>query len=153
MHRRQLFQQQGLMGEHPDPTPIEIPGQERPLPLREEMRRYVREQIGQLAHHGGAGDFEDEDDFELDEPLADIVSQYTVTEMAPEAGSPRDDLEGEPTADDRHPNGSEPKLKDHFQDGDEQQLTPEQLAVAFKQLQAAFSSAEPTAKQDTQQSE
>ena len=85
-------------GEQPDPTPIHIPGQEKPLSLREEMRRYIREQISAAAPQviPEAGTFEEEDDFEEDDDAYDILSKYTVLDLAPEQTTAVETLDGQP---------------------------------------------------------
>ena len=87
--------------EYPDPTPVHIPGKtdkEPPLTLREEMRRYIREQISTAAAAADHGSFQDEDDFEEEDPTPDLTSPYTVRQMQPEPLSSPNDLEGDPEA-------------------------------------------------------
>jgi len=103
MNRRQLIRETGVQGEVPDPIPVElIGGNERPLTLREEMRRFVRQELSIRAADQGAGTFEEEDDFtdDLEEP--DLTSRYTVQELAPDAYvEDYSELEGRPTAADQ----------------------------------------------------
>lgn len=98
--RREIIRETGVPGETPDPVPVElIGGNERPLTLREEMRRFVRQELSNQARDNGAGTFEEEDDFtdDLEEP--DLTSPYTVQELAPDAYvEDYSDLEGKPTA-------------------------------------------------------
>lgn len=90
-----------IPGETPDPAPVHIPGKsDRPLSLREEMRRFVREELSKQAGELEAGTFTDEDDFSEEESEHDLLSQYTVMEMTPDAEAPPDDLEGAPTKED-----------------------------------------------------
>lgn len=71
--------------EVPDPTPIHIPGADRPLTIREEMQRFIREEISRAAVvNDGAGSFEEEDDFSEDGGENDFLSQYSVIELHPE---------------------------------------------------------------------
>jgi len=103
MNRRQIIRETGVQGEVPDPVPVElIGGNDRPLTLREEMRRFVRQELSIRASDQGAGTFEEEDDFtdDLEEP--DLTSPYTVQELAPDAFvEDYSDLEGKPTAADQ----------------------------------------------------
>lgn len=82
-----------------DPTPIEVGHQERPLTLREEMRRFIVEQVSVHAGQQGVETFEEADDFEIEDG-PDLSSQYTVQDMTLE-GYPQDDLEGEPNEEDK----------------------------------------------------
>lgn len=68
-----------------DPTPVSVPlGYQQPLTLQEEMRRFIREEISRAAASGGAGTFEEEDDFDIeDEELP--LSQYEMDVMQEEA--------------------------------------------------------------------
>lgn len=83
-----------------DPTPVEVGNHERPLTLREEMRRFIIQEMSQTAQAHQAESFEEADDFEIEEE-PDLSSQYTLQQMAPEEGYPGDDLEGEPTEEDK----------------------------------------------------
>lgn len=99
--RREALRKRSMgMKEAVDDTPLHLPGVDRPLTLREEMRRFIREELSAHAVNHEVGSFEEEDDFEIDDGEADLLSPYTVLDMAPEEG-PIDDLEGEPTAEDR----------------------------------------------------
>lgn len=73
--------------EHPDPTPVEIPiGHEQPESLEDTMRRFIREQVA--AHYSekeGAGTFEDEDDFDIEDEDPELLTPYEMTEMEEEA--------------------------------------------------------------------
>lgn len=84
LSRRELLRlaSQGT-GEQPDPTPVHIPGKsDAPLTLRDEMRRFIRDELSkQVREESGAGTFEEEDDFEEDDPSADLLSPYTVIEL------------------------------------------------------------------------
>ena len=66
--------------EIPDPVPIHIPGDERPPTLREEMQRFIREEISRAAIAGesGHGSFEEEDDFEIEDGDNDLTTAYTI---------------------------------------------------------------------------
>lgn len=101
MARRRFFLDKLFPKEKPDPTPIHIPGSEAPLTLREEMRRFIRQEISVAAQAQEAGSFEEEDDFDLPDEDSDLVSQYTVLELVPETPEPKDDIEGEPTTEDK----------------------------------------------------
>lgn len=87
--------------EYPDPTPVHIPGKtDRPAPLslREEMQRYIRQQVSQMAEQQRMETFEEADDFEVEEE-PDLTSPYTVQEMNDPTGLSVT-LDGEPTAED-----------------------------------------------------
>lgn len=92
MSRRQMILERRVEGEHPDPVPFEVPGMERPLTLREEMRRFVREEISRAAVQTGLPSFEEEDDFEVDDDDTDFTTKYTLRELVEE--NQVDDLEG-----------------------------------------------------------
>lgn len=55
--------------EKPDPTPVEIPlGMDKPLTIRDEMRRFIREEISNKAmYEKGAESFEESNDLEVDD--------------------------------------------------------------------------------------
>lgn len=107
--RRELLSERSRQDfEDIDNTPIHLPGADKPLTLREEMRRFIREELSaQVAATGKVGTFEEEDDFEIDDGEADLLSPYTVHDMAPEMG-PLDDLDGSPTAEDEQSAGPPP---------------------------------------------
>jgi hypothetical protein len=97
--RRVLIQNRDIPNETPDDTPKHIPGLEKPLTLREEMRRFVKEELSRVARENDDPTFEEEDDFDEDDPDADLLSPYTVHELTPEEGDIPDDLEGNPEID------------------------------------------------------
>ncbi len=90
--------------EYPDPKPVHVPGKSDrpdPLSLRDEMRRYIREQISRATEDSDEFEsFEESDDFELDDEVPDLTSEYTVHELTMPDSPVIDDLEGEPTAED-----------------------------------------------------
>jgi len=99
MGRREQIMARKVPGETPDPSPVHVPGKsDRPLSLREEMRRFVREELSKQAQQLEAGTFDDEDDFSETDPDPDLTSPYTVTELTPEEGGSPNELEGAPTA-------------------------------------------------------
>lgn len=63
-----------------DPVPVEIPlSNQRPPSLKEEMMRYIRQEISNQARDKGHETFEEFDDFSDDEPeMALPPSPYTV---------------------------------------------------------------------------
>lgn len=98
--RVQLREASQNTGEVLDDTPVELSGGgEPPLSLRDEMRRFVRQELSQQQAAIGEATFEDEDDFTEDEDTGDLVSAYTVQDLVPEEG-PADELEGEPNHED-----------------------------------------------------
>ena len=101
---RRLALRQAAAGdaEIPDKTPIEVPTMHRPLTLREEMQRFVRQELSQQMQNRGMESFEEADDFEIDdfEDEPDMTTGYTVHELFDEDGAPRDELEGEPIPED-----------------------------------------------------
>lgn len=73
--------------ETPDPTPVAVPvGHDRPLTLREEMRRFIRNELSQQAQEEGHESFEEFDDFSIPDEEPDLTSPYTV-QMQDEPGS------------------------------------------------------------------
>lgn len=102
--RREALRSRHHQGEVPDPTPLHVPGKsDRPLSLRDEMRRFVREELSKQASQHDAGTFEDEDDFEEEDDAMDLLTPYTVSNLVPEGAAPDDDLEGKPTPEDLTP--------------------------------------------------
>ncbi|AXL15338.1 hypothetical protein [Microviridae sp.] len=92
--------------ESPDPTPIHIPGltdNSPPLSLREEMRRFISQEVSKVATDHGEESFEESNDLDITEDVSDILSPYThVQTLLPEhpAFQDLDDLEGQPTQED-----------------------------------------------------
>jgi len=87
--------------EYPDPTPIHIPGKDHPAPLslREEMQRFVRQEVSRVADNNEVETFEEADDFEVSED-PDLTSEYTVLELQPAEGFDEESLDGKPTPED-----------------------------------------------------
>ena len=91
LERREIFWHDVDKGEILDPTPVELPeGAEKPPSLEEEMKRFVREQMSDMARRLGMETFEEADDFEddeadfnEDEDLTDEISEYTYVENEP----------------------------------------------------------------------
>lgn len=86
-------------GEVPDPTPI-VHNVPKPLTLREEMQRFIREELSaQIQEHEMDTDtFEEFDDFEIDDDDPDLTTGYTVSEFTEDPHG--DDLDGKPTKED-----------------------------------------------------
>lgn len=80
--------------EHLDTTPIELPiGYQQPETLAEQMRRFIRQEVSQVAQAQSLGTFTEEDDFEEDdEPL----TPYEMTDMQ-EVEEPWDENPKPPT--------------------------------------------------------
>lgn len=100
MSRREALRQaaQRFPKEKPDPTPVAaIAQRQRPLTLREEMQRFIREQASEVAEMHGHDSFEDFDDFEIDDEDPDLTTPYTVSELHSEF---EETLDGQPTAED-----------------------------------------------------
>lgn len=71
--------------EKPDPIPVELPSDLRaPLSLKEEMRRFIREEFSNYAQDQGAPSFEEEDDFDIPDDEPALFSPYEVQDMNPE---------------------------------------------------------------------
>lgn len=84
--------------EVPDPTPIEVPSwHSRPLTLREEMQRFIREEASRVAGDNGLDTFEDFDDFSDDSGEPDLTTPYTLADVEDEFA---ETLDGEPTSED-----------------------------------------------------
>lgn len=98
--RTRLDQNRQGRREHPDPTPIEVPiGYKHPPTLREQMQMYIREELSVQAKAQGLGSFDEENDFEAEDPDIIPLSGYEVHEYQfdEEPGSPlRDDPEFSP---------------------------------------------------------
>ncbi len=70
--------------EFPDPTPIEIPiGYSKPLTLREDMRRFIREEYSAHAAQQGEETFEEADDFDIGD-ADEAPSPYELFDMIEE---------------------------------------------------------------------
>lgn len=66
-----------------DPTPVALPlGSPEPT-LRDLVRQYIRQEISAQAASQGAGTFEEEDDFEVDDE-PDLTTRYTVHDVVDE---------------------------------------------------------------------
>lgn len=97
MSRRKLFAERSVdMKEKPDPTPIEV-GVPAPPSLAELVRRAVQFEVSGKALDQGVETFEEADDFEVDDDLDDLdwSSRYEITELRPEDGDIKDDLNGD----------------------------------------------------------
>lgn len=101
--RLYLREQAQNTGEVPDPTPVEASLVPPPLSLREEMRRFIKQELSQQAAESGEFEtFEESDDFSIEEDEPDFTTGYTVNELDnPEVRY--DDLEGDPAADTTEP--------------------------------------------------
>lgn len=100
-----------------DPRPVEIPlGLNRPLTLKEEMRRFIREEFSNYATTQGAPSFEEEDDFDIDDDDTMPFSKYELPEdmalMKPEPDMVDYDLEGTDSKDEPPPNPEAETPKD-----------------------------------------
>lgn len=74
--------------EKPDPTPLEIPDRcNRPPSLREDMMRFIRNELSNQARAEGKESFEEFDDLEIDDGEDDLTSPYTVVELKSEEGA------------------------------------------------------------------
>lgn len=95
--------------EYPDPTPMELPiGYERPLTLQEMLQKQIREVVSAQAAQVGLGTFEEENDFEPEDPDEIMLSGYEVHEyeFVEEPGSPLRDDPDSPLAE---PSSSAPR--------------------------------------------
>lgn len=71
--------------ELPDPTPLSIPsGFRKPLSIHEQIKRFVREELSQVAEDHKAESFEEADDFDVEDEDPDPLSPYEIPEGAPE---------------------------------------------------------------------
>ncbi len=75
--------------EHPDPTPVELPLNQRktPLTLAQDMKRFVREELSLAADERGAETMEESDDFNVDDDPNDLenaMSEYEMDDMQEE---------------------------------------------------------------------
>ena len=78
---RELIWERETPQELPDPTPLHIPGLERPLSIQEEMKQFIRQEISNHAQTEGFESFEEADDFEEEDGEADLLTDYTVIEL------------------------------------------------------------------------
>lgn len=65
-----------------DTTPIEVPIQ-RPLTLKEEMQRFIRQEFSNQLHDDGFETFEESDDFDIDDDF-DPLSEYELSDLQEE---------------------------------------------------------------------
>ncbi len=94
--RRDRIHAREKIREVPDPIPLEMPiGMESPPSMRELVQEYVRTELSQHASDTDMGTFEEEDDFEEDDPALLDLSGFEVHEFEMVA----EDAQGEPTAD------------------------------------------------------
>ncbi len=79
--RREAIHARATPGEVPDPIPLEMPiGYGGPPSMREMVHEYVRGALSEHAAEQHLGTFEEEDDFEADDPTLLDLSGYEVTE-------------------------------------------------------------------------
>lgn len=117
MTRRQAFHHKGSEPEATDPIPFAIPGEMPPLTLKEEMRRFIREELSrQVSEQTEAESFEDADDFEIEdyEDEGEYQTQYTFGGPPESDPGYNPDDEGKPDArakgDDREEAGDPPAV-------------------------------------------
>jgi len=80
--RRDKINARAPAREVPDPTPIELPiGYDRPPTMRELVHEYVEGAMSAKAAESDYGTFEEEDDFEEDDPNLLDLSGYEVSEF------------------------------------------------------------------------
>ena len=71
--------------EVPDLTPVALPiGYDRPSTMEEMVQKYVRQEVSAQAQDMGYGSFQEEDDFEPEDPSELPLTGYEVTEFAME---------------------------------------------------------------------
>lgn len=81
--RRQLLRDRDPGKEVPDPVPLEMPvGYETPPTMEEMIQQYVRQELSVQAQEQGFGTFEEEDDFEIEDPEEISMSGFEVDEFA-----------------------------------------------------------------------
>ncbi len=74
--------------EYLDPTPIEIPvAFQQAEPLRDSIKRMVREEFSVAAKSSEMETFEEADDFNMSDDEEDFLSPYEIVEMADEEES------------------------------------------------------------------
>ena len=106
MGQRQEIMDREPDKEIPDSTPVHIPGNShKPPSLREDMRRFIREELSKHAQSQEAETFEDADDFEEDHPDMDMLTPYTVIDLKPEDGQQPYDLDANPSLVNTEPPG------------------------------------------------
>lgn len=77
-------------GEQLDYTPVEIPlGMQKPLTLREEMKRFIREAISSHADSEGYESWQEADDFDMDDEWLDFpTTPYELKEETFDTAQP-----------------------------------------------------------------
>jgi len=115
--RRETINERESGVEELDPTPLEMPldyGQ--PPSMRELVQQYVRGELSAAAAQHELGTFEEEDDFEEENPDLLDLSGYEVTEF---------EMVDEDPSDDPAPPGGEPSPKDPPEGPSEPSQPPE----------------------------
>lgn len=70
--------------ELPDRTPVARPvGWKQPASLREQIRKFVRDELSRVAEEQGAETFEEADDFDIEDDAPDPSSPYELDEGLP----------------------------------------------------------------------
>ncbi len=88
-HRQQLAKRAQGMKEHPDPTPVEIPGgRDAPDTIQELIKRYVRTELSAQASDQSLGTFEEEDDFTEDATDQLPFSEFEIPDSEPDLDMP-----------------------------------------------------------------
>jgi hypothetical protein len=87
MHTRARIQARHNPGERLDQTPV--PGAElkpAPLTMKQEMQRFLRQEVSRVAQSQDYGSFDDEDDFSIEDfdNDPDLTTPYTVSELTDE---------------------------------------------------------------------
>jgi hypothetical protein len=94
-----------------DPRPMSVAmRQSAPPTLKDEMRRFFRQEMATYALSQGKETEEEANDFELPEDDQDPLSGYEVIDMVNEAPVEQEEPEGEP------PEGEDPQLEEPIKD-------------------------------------
>ncbi len=111
-HREQLAKRAQGMKEHPDPTPVEIPGgREAPDTIQELIKRYVRTELSAQASDQSLGTFEEEDDFTEDATDQLPFSEFEIPDSDPDLDMP-DTGDLDPSQADTSPPSDPPPVDD-----------------------------------------
>ena len=115
--RREAIAARTHVPEPHDPVRLEMPiGMQGPPSMRALVQQYVREAVSEQAHSDDLGSFEEEDDFEEEDPeLLDLsgyeIREYEMVEEFPQADAspPEGEAVEEPQAPSEAPPVTEPE--------------------------------------------
>jgi len=130
LYLRRMAQENGK--EFPDPTPHELSQSVPPLSLRDEMRRFITQEVSRVAEVQQMESFEEADDFSVGDD-DDMITGYTVHTLTDEEGvALPNDLEGvDPTPE---PPSAAQEAAEAATAGEEGEIDPQEIQRALRYL-------------------